>query len=180
MSDPISVVVQQVAEPQLPDFFRLVDGLADYEKLARPNDEARARLARDCQGPNRRIDAYLAIAERESGPEAVGYIILLETYSSFLAMPTLYIEDIFVDPDSRGHGAGRTLLAHAVAEARRRGCGRVEFLVLDWNRLARDFYEKAGATHLNDWVAYRIPSEDFDAVTGSLGVTGPSSGNNLS
>jgi GNAT superfamily N-acetyltransferase len=164
--------VEPVTEAQLPEFFRLVDALADYEKLDRPTPEARERLARDSQGPNRRFSAYLAYIGSEGHSEAVGYLILLETYSSFLAQPTLYIEDIFVDSAARRHGVGRALLGFAVSEAQRRRCGRVEFMVLDWNRLARDFYDRAGATHLHDWVAYRIPAQDFDRVAANLGLPG--------
>jgi GNAT superfamily N-acetyltransferase len=168
------IQIEPVTGATAPDFLRLVDGLADYEKLPRPTDEAKQRLIRDCTGDRRRIEAHLAWIQAPEGRRAVGYIILLETYSSFLALPTLFIEDIYVEPGTRGAGAGRALFAHAVAEARRRQCGRVEFLVLDWNRLARDFYERAGAFHLRDWVAYRINSDDFDLVLSGLNTgTGP-------
>jgi GNAT superfamily N-acetyltransferase len=170
MNSSAPVAVLPVEQDHLPEFFRLVDALADYEKLPRPNQTARERLARDLTGPRPRIQAYLAWKTTEPAPRAVGYLILLETYSSFLALPTLFIEDIFVAEEARGTGAGRALLGHAVTEAKQRGCGRVEFLVLDWNRLARDFYERAGATHLHDWVAYRIPAQDFDRVVSGLGI----------
>ncbi|MBU3679211.1 MAG: GNAT family N-acetyltransferase [Candidatus Kapabacteria bacterium] len=87
---------------------------------------------------------------------SLGYAIILETYSSFLALPTMYLEDIFVREDARKHGVGSLLFDHVVQLARSRGCGRVDWQVLDWNRLARDFYERRGALCMKEWMLYRI------------------------
>ena len=86
----------------------------------------------------------------------VGYAIILETYSSFLALPTLYLEDLFVLPEYRGRKAGLALFEEVRAEAQRRGCGRIEWTVLDWNQLAIDFYTRLGGEHLKEWQLYRI------------------------
>src|ERR1041385_4307446 len=107
----------------------LIDALADYEKLARPTAEARGRLVRDGFGQRRRFETFIA----ELDGRAVGYALVFETYSSFLALPTLYLEDLFVEPGSRGRGAGKALFEFCMAEADRRGCGRMEWAVLDWN-----------------------------------------------
>lgn len=137
-------------------FLSLVDALADYEKLARPDVAARARLLFDgFEREPRRFDPYLVWDDRQ----AVGYAIVFETYSSFLAKPTLYIEDLFVVPEARGRGAGRALFEFLAAEAVRRDCGRMEWVCLDWNRLAIDFYERRGAEHLNEWRYYRLSEE---------------------
>lgn len=130
----------------------LVDALADYEKLARPTRAARRRLLRDGCGPRRRFDAFLAY----SGEKPVGYAIIFETYSSFLALPTLYLEDIFILPEYRRLGIGLRLFRRCVAEARRRGCGRMEWEVLDWNKNAIRFYEKLGARQLKTWLGFRL------------------------
>lgn len=138
----------------------LIDSLADYEKLDRPDAEARARLVRDAWERNPpRFEALLAEEEREDGAVPVGYAIVFETYSSFLARPTLYIEDLFVLPEARGRGAGKAFLRYLAGEAVRRGCGRMEWVCLDWNRLAIDFYESRGAEHLNEWRYYRLTEE---------------------
>jgi GNAT superfamily N-acetyltransferase len=95
---------------------------------------------------------------------SVGYAITLFTYSSFLALPTLYLEDLFVLESYRGQGAGYRLFTHCVEEAHRRGCGRMEWQVLDWNRLAIDFYERLGARQMKEWLPYRMVREDMESL----------------
>ena len=90
-----------------------------------------------------------------------------ESYSSFLALPTLYLEDLFVLPEFRKMKAGYFLF-HAVArEARRRGCGRMEWTVLDWNAPAIEFYRRLGAKHMKEWHLYRLTAAELDAFEGS-------------
>ena len=101
-------------------FLALIDALADYEKLARPDAGARDRLIRDAFSDAPRYEAFLASVDGRD----VGYAIIYETYSSFLALPTLYLEDIFVLPDARGNRAGLALFLHVAGLARARGCGR--------------------------------------------------------
>lgn len=145
--------VVPVTRERFDDLIALVVMLAEYEKLEPPTSEARQRLREDICGVNPRIEAVLAVDEFGT---ALGYAIMLETYSSFLALPTMYLEDIFVREDARCHGAGSVLFDHVVSQARRRGCGRVDWQVLDWNMLARDFYERRGATFMKEWMLYRI------------------------
>jgi GNAT superfamily N-acetyltransferase len=140
----------------------LIDALADYEKLPRPDATARQRLLQDAFGDRRRLDVYLA----ESLAKIVGYAITFETYSSFLAQPTLYLEDLFVLEEYRRQRAGYRLFRHCVEEAYRRGCGRMEWQVLDWNRLAIEFYERLGAKQLKEWLSYRLLREDMEALLG--------------
>ncbi|HEU0014867.1 MAG TPA: GNAT family N-acetyltransferase [Longimicrobium sp.] len=143
-------------------FLALVDALADYEKLDRPTPEARARLLADAFGPRPRISVFLA----ERGGRAVAYAIVLETYSSFLALPTLYLEDLFVLPDERRGGIGRAMIKVLADEALRRGCGRMEWVVLDWNQLAIDFYDKLGARRLSEWYTYRLTADQLREIAG--------------
>jgi GNAT superfamily N-acetyltransferase len=150
-------------------FLSLIDALADYEKLDRPAPDARARLLADAftRTPPR-FSAYLLWEETESdteAPQAVGYAIIFETYSSFLAKPTLYIEDLFLLPTARGKGGGNALFRFLAAEALRRGCGRMEWVCLNWNALAIGFYEKRGAEHMNEWRAYRLTEEKLWDIT---------------
>lgn len=130
----------------------LVDALADYEKLQRPNAEAKVRLIADCFGERPRFDALLA----EFEGKAVGYAFYFETYSSFLALPTLYLEDLFVLPEYRKQKIGVALFKAVAKRAHERGCGRMEWTVLDWNELAINFYNRLGAKHLNDWQIFRL------------------------
>ncbi|HXF99780.1 MAG TPA: GNAT family N-acetyltransferase [Bacteroidota bacterium] len=138
----------------------LVDALADYEKLQRPDDEAKKRLLRDMFGERRRIEAYLG--EYEGKP--VGYAFVFETYSSFLALPTLYLEDLFVLPAYRSKKVGYALFTAMVREAYRRGCGRMEWTVLDWNHLAINFYKQLGARHMKEWQLYRLLRSDMERL----------------
>jgi GNAT superfamily N-acetyltransferase len=115
---------------------------------------------KDIFGDKPRLDAFLAFVDGQPA----GYALVLETYSSFLALPTLYLEDIFVKVEFRGQGAGAALFREMVAEADRRGCGRMEWVVLDWNRLAQDFYAKFGSKHLNDWMTMRLVRDDFAQI----------------
>ena len=129
-----------------------MDALADYEKLERPTVEARARIVADLFGPKPRLECWLAFLDGYP----VGYAFALETYSSFLALPSLYLEDLFVLPEYRSRKAGLALFNEVLGEARRRGCGRMEWTVLDWNQLAIDFYQRLGATYMKEWHLYRI------------------------
>ncbi len=147
-----------------PAFLALVDALADYEKLARPSPEARGRLLADAFGQRKRIDVFLA---EDGEGRAVGYAIVLESYSSFLALPTLYLEDLFVVPEARRGGLGHAFFRFLAGEAVRRGCGRMDWVVLDWNRLAIDFYEKLGARHLAEWHTYRLTADQLREIAGA-------------
>lgn len=139
------------------DFAALVCALADYEKLDRPSHDAIERLRADAFGEHPRYWAFLVVNDSE---EAVGYAICLETYSSFLAKPTMHLEDIFVRDDARARGAGSALFTAVVELGRSRGCGRVDWQVLEWNTLAREFYVRRGATETTEWLLYRITLED--------------------
>ncbi len=152
--------IRRAGPNEAPILLSLIDALAAYEKLTPPDEAARQRLVRDIFGERPRLDAWLALVD---GVPA-GYALILETYSSFLALPTLYLEDIFVQLEFRGQGTGRALFEEMVAEADRRGCGRMEWVVLDWNRLALDFYAKYGSQHLHDWQTMRLTRADFDRI----------------
>jgi GNAT superfamily N-acetyltransferase len=152
MAPTYAPVVRRAVESDAQALLSLIDALAEYEKLDRPTGEARDRLVRDMFGPKPRIDGLLVFMDGYP----VGYAIVLETYSSFLALPTLYLEDLFVLPEYRGRRAGLALFEEVKAEAVRRGCGRIEWTVLDWNQLAIDFYNRLGAQHMKEWQLYRI------------------------
>ncbi len=143
----------------------LIDALAAYEKLPPPDDAAKTRLIHDIFGPKPRVEVFLG--EYEGKP--VGYAFVFETYSSFLARPTLYLEDLFVLPEYRSKKVGYELFTAMVAEAYRRGCGRMEWTVLDWNNLAIDFYNRLGAKHMKEWQLYRLTREDMERMQNAKG-----------
>lgn len=133
--------------------FELVKGLAEYEKLTHAVTGNAATLARHMEGERPYVEALLA---EDEGGAAVGFAIFFTNYSTFLTKPGLYLEDIFVLPERRGRGIGRALIGAVAAEAARRGCGRMEWSVLDWNEPAIGFYRALGATVLPDWRICRL------------------------
>ena len=147
------MTIAPLTEDRFGDFAALIAALAGYERLPRPDAAALARLRADAFGPRPRFEAALAVAADET---AVGYAIWFETYSSFLAKPTLYLEDLFVREASRGGGAGVMLFDHVRTMGERRGCGRMEWQVLEWNTPAREFYARRNGRWLKDWLVYRI------------------------
>lgn len=147
----------------------LIDALADYEHLPRPDAEARRRLVVHGFGPG---DGLFKAVLVEVGLRPVGYAIWFYTYSTFLARPTLYLEDIFVLPDDRRHGAGEALMRHLARTALAAGCGRMEWQVLDWNRPALGFYQRLGARHNREWLPYRLASDDLERLAHQEGEGG--------
>ena len=157
-----AIHIRPASRDDADDFIRLVIGLAEFEKLSPPDAAAQARLIEDAFGAKPRIEVWLAFADESRAP--VGYAIFLETYSSFLARPTLYIEDVFVLETQRQRGIGGALLKKAVELAHRRGCGRVEWTALDWNVNAQRVYEeKLGAKRMSEWFLYRMTRDQMDA-----------------
>lgn len=144
--------VRALVASDVPALLDLIDALADYENLPRPDEAARRRLAADAVASPPRFEALLA----EVDGRVSGYAIFFMTYSTFLARPTLYLEDLFVLPDARGRGAGAALFKACAAEAVRRECGRMEWVVLDWNTPSIEFYQRRGARQLKTWLPYRL------------------------
>jgi len=136
-------------------FLQLVAGLADYENYPPPDAAGRARLLEDAFGQRKRFDVLLA----EVGSRPAGYAVIFETYSTFLARPKLYLEDLFVHPQFRGSGAGRALVAACAQEALRRGCARMQWTVLDWNATAIRFYQQLGAEYEKTWHWYGLDED---------------------
>jgi GNAT superfamily N-acetyltransferase len=156
----VTVRVRALAAADLDAFLDLIDGLADYERLARPDAAARQRLAQDALADPPRFSALLA----ELDGRSVGYAVYFFTYSTFLALPTLYLEDLFVMPAARGQGAGLALFRACAAQATRSGCGRMEWQVLTWNTPSIEFYQRLGARRLEDWHAFRLDRAGLAAV----------------
>lgn len=158
-SSPLSIRPAQ--REDAPALIRLIVALAEFEKLDPPDEAAQERLIEDGFGTRPRFEAWLAFVGNQ--PEPVAYAIFFETYSSFLARPSLYIEDIFVLPEHRKSGIGTALLRKAIELARSRDCGRVEWTALDWNTNAQRVYEeKLGARRMSEWYLYRMTKTEMD------------------
>lgn len=156
----LEVVVRRARPEDAEVMVHLIRALAAYEKLDPPDAAAEARLVRDAFADQPRFEVWLAEVEGQ----AAGYAFLLETYSTFLALPTLYIEDLFVLPDYRGCGVGSALFRKCVQLAKDRGCGRIEWVTLEWNVLAQNFFKSYGAQHLAEWYFFRLTADKFDAI----------------
>lgn len=138
----------------------LIRALARFEKLEDQVTMTEERLATNLFGP--RPYAETLIAEEDGAP--VGFALFFHSFSTFLAQPGLYLEDLFVIPEQRGRGTGRALLTELARLAVRRGCGRLEWAVLDWNREAIGFYERLGARPNSEWTVYRLAGEALSSL----------------
>lgn len=160
MNPLLTIELRPLTPEHAAAFCELVVALAEFEKLPPPDAAAQARLVEDALGAKPRIEVWLALVNDDAEP--CGYMILVETYSSFLALPTLYLEDVFVLPERRKGGVGSALLKKVVSLAHERGCGRVEWTALDWNVNAQQVYEqRMGAKRLSEWFHYRMTRTDM-------------------
>ncbi|MEP7145548.1 MAG: GNAT family N-acetyltransferase [bacterium] len=131
---------------------RLMTELAEFEKLLPPDSKAKRRLIRDAFSKKPPFRILLA----EVNKSIYGYAIYFFTYSSFLSRKTLYLEDIFISENYRNQGLGKLFFEKLRFIAKRNKCGRMEWVVLEWNIEAIKFYEKLGASQLSEWKTYRM------------------------
>ena len=151
----MTVLIRPAKPADVPVIAALIRGLARFEKLEDQVALTDVLLAEGLFGP--RPYAESVLAEVEGHP--AGFALFFHSFSTFLARPGLYLEDLFVLPERRGQGIGRALLAHLARLAVERGCGRMEWAVLDWNQEAISFYERMGATAMSEWTTYRLTGE---------------------
>jgi len=155
-----SVRIRPAERSDVALLLRLITALADYERAAdQVTGSAELLEAALFDG---RSTAEALIAERERTP--VGFALFYPTFSTWLCQPGLYLEDLYVEPEHRGSGVGRSLLLHVAALAVERGCARLDWSALDWNAPAIRFYEALGATRLTDWEGFRLAGLDLIRV----------------
>ncbi len=139
MPASLPITIRRAIRDDAPDLLRLIRALADFEKLDPPSPEAEGRLIQHgFETEPAKFEVWLAFVPESDTP--VAYAFLVETYSSFLAKPTLYLEDLFVEEAHRNRGIGMALLNHILELAKERDCGRVEWTALDWNVNAQRVY----------------------------------------
>ena len=136
----------------VPVIVRLIRWLAEYERLAHEMVATTSQIRRHGFGRRRYFETLIC----RRGRTPVGFALYFFTYSTFLGRPSLYLEDLFVLPEERGRGAGRALLGELARVAKRRGCGRMEWAVLDWNTPSIRFYQKLGAKLRRQWILTRL------------------------
>jgi len=141
----------------VPQILRFITALADYEKLLDQVVATEAQLLATLFGE--KAFAEVVIAEYQGQP--AGFALFFHNYSTFLAKPGIYLEDLFVLPELRGKGIGKALITYLATLAVARDCGRLEWSVLDWNQPAIDFYQSLGATMLHDWRINRVTGDSL-------------------
>jgi len=157
---PASITVRRATARDAGVILDLIKGLADYERLGHEVDSTLADIRRYGFGARRYFEAL--ICRRDRRP--IGFALYFFTFSAFVGRPTLYLEDLFVRPEERGRGAGRILLRALARIALRRGCGRMEWAVLDWNRSAIRFYRGLGAGLRREWILTRLAGDPLRAL----------------
>jgi GNAT superfamily N-acetyltransferase len=142
----------------------LIRGLAEYEKLADQVIATEQKLRESLFGAQPAAEVLLANYDAE----CAGFALFFPNYSTFLAQPGIYLEDLFIKPHLRGKGIGLALLSQLASIAIQRGCGRMEWEVLDWNEPSIGFYKKLGAVALDDWTRYRLTGSRLEKLAAAI------------
>lgn len=156
----MSLSIDVATRDDVPTILALVRELAEFEQLAHEVVATEQQVEQSMFGTRRVIECAIA---RVDGAVA-GFALWFHNYSTFLGRAGIYLEDLYVRPQFRGSGIGRSLLVHLAGIAVERGCGRMEWAVLDWNRKAIDFYEALGAQPVDGWTVYRLTGETLQRV----------------
>jgi GNAT superfamily N-acetyltransferase len=161
-SDP---VIREATESDIPALLGLIRELAEYEKLTHILVATEEMYREALFGAKPVAEALLAFVEGE----AVGYAIFFHNFSTFLGRAGLYLEDIYVRPQTRGKGVGKKLFATVARIAKDRNCGRYEWCVLKWNTPSIEFYEALGAESLDGWLMMRLDGDALAKVADMAG-----------
>jgi GNAT superfamily N-acetyltransferase len=154
--------IRAATEDDVPLILSLIRELAEYERLSHEVVATEEALRDSLFGERRFAEVLLGYL----GDDPAGFALFFHTFSTFLGKPGIYLEDLYVKPDFRGVGIGRVLLVHLAKLARERGCGRLEWSVLDWNEPAIGFYRSIGASPVGGWTVYRLVGEALEELAG--------------
>ena len=157
-NDLNKLVIRKAVVEDVKTILDLIKELASYEKLLDQVVTTEEQLREVLFGENSFVEVWLA----EYDNKIAGQVLFFHNFSTFVGRPGLYIEDLYVHPHLRGNGIGKQLLAKVVEIAKERNCGRVEWLVIDWNKPAIDFYKSVGAVPLDEWTVFRLTEDKFD------------------
>jgi GNAT superfamily N-acetyltransferase len=147
--------IRTATEADIPVILQLIRDLAEYERAPEAVIATEAGLREVLFGAKRSAEVLLALEQTTP----VGFAVFFHNFSTWLGRPGLYLEDLFVKPEKRGNGYGRALLERLAQIAKERGCGRMEWAVLDWNEPAIQFYRKLGAVPMDEWTVFRLTEE---------------------
>lgn len=157
-----TIEITRATPEDVPVILALIRELAEFEKLLDQVAATETAIHDSLFGPQPRAEVLLA----RLGAEVAGFALFFHNYSTFLGKPGLYLEDLFVRPSFRQMGCGQLLLEQLAAVAMQRGCGRMEWSVLNWNQRAIDFYRKLGAVPMNEWTIYRLSGDPLAKLAG--------------
>lgn len=155
-------LIRPATRADVPLILSLVRELAEYEREPDAVTATEPMLEEALFGAKPYAEAVIAEVEGT----AVGFALYFFSFSTWTGRPSLYLEDLFVRPESRGHGSGKALLRHLAGIALDRGCGRFEWSVLDWNTPAIDFYRAMGAQPMDEWTVQRVTGEALVRLAG--------------
>jgi GNAT superfamily N-acetyltransferase len=150
----MAISIRAATRDDIPLILGFIRGLAEYEKLLHEVEATEERLQTTLFPSSGRPAAECVVAFCDDAP--AGFAIYFTTYSTFLAKPGIWLEDLFVKPELRGRGIGKALVLHLAKLVNDRGYGRLEWSVLDWNKPAIDFYESLGAKRMTQWEICRL------------------------
>jgi GNAT superfamily N-acetyltransferase len=156
------ITLRPATESDVGVILKFICALAEYEKLTHMVIATEQSLREHLFGSQRAAEVLIGALDGTD----VGFALFFRSFSTFLALPGIYLEDLFVMPEARGTGVGRALLTEVARIAVERGCGRLEWAVLDWNEPAIGFYKKLGAVPLDDWTTYRVTGEALRQLGG--------------
>lgn len=164
MTKTLSDRIRPATENDIPAILQFIRDLADFEKLAHEVVATEADLRTHIFGENAVAEVLIAEVDDGGTWQPAGFALYFRSFSTFLARPGIYLEDLFVQPKFRSHGLGRKLLAQLAAITHERGYGRLEWSVLDWNQRAWDFYKSLGAVPKEEWTGFRLSGEALAAL----------------
>jgi GNAT superfamily N-acetyltransferase len=157
--------IRRATRADIPVVLELIHALAVYEKLDHLVRADEALLAEELFSGKGPAETLLCMVEGA----AAGFAVYFHNFSTFMGRKGLYLEDLFVRPEHRGRGYGKALFLHVARIAHERGCGRFEWMVLDWNTPSIRFYESLGAQRMEDWRLFRVTGDALAALASETG-----------
>ena len=162
--------IRPATAQDVPAIIELIKGLAEFEKLSHEVVATEALLHTQLFGKNPAAEVIMCEV-KENGESAkwttAGFALFFTSFSTFLAKPGIYLEDLYIKPEIRSRGLGKKMLTELARIAVSRGCGRLEWSVLDWNVRARAFYEGLGATPMAEWTVHRVAGPELEKLAKS-------------
>ncbi len=154
------IIIKVANENDVPLILSLIKELAEYEKLTHEVVATEDMLRETLFGHKSNIEALVGYLH----DKPVAFALYFHNFSTFLGRKGIYLEDLYVKPEARGKGVGQKILVHLARLAKERGCGRLEWSVLDWNTPAIEFYKKIGAKPMDEWTVYRLTGDALDEL----------------